>query len=133
MTNNISTNSNEQLKLKIKKAIEARKIVRKKINGLFSQVWKLKNGKSRLDWLIHESKEELGRRKGRKCKALALIKPSWGGSFTCNARELSFNSFSSKEDIYRKHCCTCRWKPTQAQTRMIILRIKNGRKGDEEE
>lgn len=131
MTKNIPARSNDELAKVIKKATEARKIVRKKMDDLFEEGWKFKSAKYRLDWLINESKEELGRRKAVKCGAMKKIKrEEWGGyrdSISCAARELSFNNFSYEKELFRKHCCTCRWKPSQAKTRMVILRIKNGR------
>lgn len=132
MMKSISTKSNEELKVLIKKALKARKVLRTKINALIDETWKLKNGKMNLDWSINKSREELGRRKVKTCKAFKeKTMPQWGGNYvfyTCQARELSYNSFRRPEDLFRLHCCTCRWKPNQAQTRMVILRIKNGRK-----
>jgi len=129
LTKNISVRSNDELKKMVKKATEARKIVRKEMDALFSKGWELKRGKYKLDWLIWESKKELGRRRADRCGALITIKDEWSRTFfSCGARELSFNRFGTDSDLYRKHCCTCRWKPSQAKTRMVILRIKNGRK-----
>jgi len=132
MTDNIQRKSNEELRKQVKKAIEARKIVRKKMNDLWSRAWDLKQGKWKLDWLIKESKEELGRRKAVKCGALKPFKnEEWGDSysyFQCAARDLSYNYFRTKEEIWTKYCCTCKWKPSQAKTRMVILKIKNGGK-----
>lgn len=127
MTKNISVRSNDELKKMVKKATEARKIVRKEMYALFSKGWELKSGKNKLDWLIWESKKELGKRRADKCGALITIKGDWNGTFfSCGARELSFNKFGTDCDLYRKHCYTCRWKPSQAKTRALILRIKNG-------
>lgn len=127
---NVNQDSDEQLKLKIKRATEARKIVRKKMDELFSRGWVLKSGKYRLDQLLTEAKEELGRRKGVKCKALKRMKANWVGGCThvsCLARELSYNRFRTERDLYRIHCYTCRWTKEQALSRMLILRIKNGK------
>ena len=132
MTKSIHAQSSEELQKRVKKAIEARKIVRKTMNNLWIKAWDLKRGKWKLDWLIKESKEELGRRKAAKCGALkSLKKEEWGGSysyFQCAARDLSYNYFRTKEEIWAKYCCTCKWRPSQAQTRMVILKIKNGGK-----
>lgn len=127
----ISAKSNEELRILTKKAIKARKVLRTKINALIEEAWKLKNGKMNLDWSINKSREELGRRKVKTCKAFKeKAPPEWGGilkTYSCGARELSYNTFRRMEDLFRLYCCTCRWKPTQAQTRMVILRIKNGK------
>ena len=124
----VSGKKNDELKKIIQKAIEARKIVRKRMNELFDKAWTMKSGKCRLDWIISESKEELGRRKSKKCKAWTPVPATYGGTnYSCRARELSFNFFSSPKALHRKYCCTCKWTPAQAQTRMVIIRIKNGK------
>jgi len=126
---NVRTQSNEELKKQVKKAIEARKIVRKTMDDLWNRAWDLKQGKYKLDWLISESREELGRRKASKCGAMKQIKDygEYLSHWSCLARDIAYNRFYNEKDLFRKHCCTCRWKPSQAKTRMVILRIKNGR------
>lgn len=128
----VSTKSSKELKEEIKKAIKARKIIRAKENELIEETWKIKSGKCQLTWFLTAAREELGVRKAKVCKAFKeQVIQDWGGlhlgRYSCMARDLASNTFMSKGDLYRKHCCTCKWKPNQVQTRMVILRIKNGR------
>jgi len=126
---NIELKSTKELKVILEKVIEARKVVKERTNDLFVVAWRMKYAKDRLDYAIRDSRRELGKRKAKGCKAFGSQLTRFSlRFFSCEARELSCNSFRKKEDLWFRHCCTCRWKPAQAQTRMVIIRIKGGKR-----
>jgi len=128
----INAKSNRELETIIKKAIVARKAVKKKMEDLFAKGWMFKSSKYRLDHAIDEAKEKVGERKARKCGAMKRGEGEWGyRACSCAARELRRNNFL-KEELFRQYCWSCKWTPEQAQTRMVILKIKNGGKIDKE-
>ena len=128
MIKDINTKSNRELETIIKKAIVARKAVKKKMEDFFTKGWMLKSGKYRLDYAIDEAKKKVGQRKASKCKAVKSLDSEYSYAYySCLARELYDNRFDIYT-IYRKYCWSCKWTPEQAQARMVILKIKNGGK-----
>jgi len=123
--------TDKELKLIVKKAIIAKRIVRKKLDLINKERWDYSDGKKRLEMLIKESRTVLGRKKAKGCPAIKKIQNKWSfGSnktvYKCSARD-SINQwiggYDGKQLLY-SYCHCCRLKPDQARVRVMMNKLR---------
>lgn len=111
----------------IKQKQKEKKELLEKLKGLNRELRLVKVKLFKIENVLWEAKEKLGKKKGEKCPALKPVKDKFYNVYdwTCLMKDLK-KLYHSREKLYCTVCYRCKLTRSQIKTGLVFRKIEKG-------